>query len=56
MTFATSPLECLLKFILDKLGDHPRGIDPSVLIARCAEEITATVKSYRLAGILRRKT
>jgi hypothetical protein len=37
-------LECLLKFILDKLGDYPRGIEPSVLIARCAEEITATVK------------
>lgn len=37
-------LECLLKFILDKLGDHPRGIAPSVLIVRCAEEISATVK------------
>ncbi|MFZ2156726.1 MAG: hypothetical protein WAV72_11470 [Bradyrhizobium sp.] len=38
-------LECLLKFILDRLGDHPRGIAPSVLIARCAKEITATVKT-----------
>lgn len=37
-------LECLLKFILDKLGDYPRGIAPSLLVARCAEEITATVK------------
>lgn len=38
-------LECLLKFILDKLGDHPRGIAPSVLIARCTEEIIATVEN-----------
>jgi hypothetical protein len=37
-------LECLLKFILDKLGDYPRGIAPSVLVARCAEDITSTVK------------
>lgn len=37
-------LECLLKFILDKLGDYPRGIAPSAMVARCAEEITATVK------------
>lgn len=38
-------LECLLKFILDKLGDHPRGIDPSVLIAQCVEDITSTTGS-----------
>lgn len=37
-------LECLLKFILDKLGDYPRGIAPSALIAYCAEEITGTIK------------
>jgi hypothetical protein len=37
-------LECLLKFILDKLGDYPRGIAPSLLIARCAAEITAIAK------------
>ena len=35
-------LTCLLKFMLDKLGDHPRGMAPSLLIARCAQEITAT--------------
>jgi hypothetical protein len=37
-------LECLLKFILDKLGDYPRGIAPSALIERCTDEITGTVK------------
>jgi hypothetical protein len=37
-------LECLLKFILDKLGDYPRGIAPSTLIERCTDEITGTVK------------
>jgi hypothetical protein len=37
-------LECLLKFILDKLGDYPSGVAPSILITHCAEEITSTVK------------
>lgn len=35
-------LECLLKYVLDALDDYPRGIAPSSLIARCAEEITST--------------
>ncbi|WP_439361599.1 hypothetical protein [Bradyrhizobium sp. DASA03007] len=35
-------LECLLKFILDKLGDYPRGIAPSALIAQCVEDVTST--------------
>ena len=38
-------LACLLKFILDKLGDYPRGVAPSHLIVRCAEEVTGTVKN-----------
>jgi hypothetical protein len=42
-------LECLLKFILDKLGDYPRGIEPSVLITRCAEEIVSTLKKLPLS-------
>ena len=37
-------LETLLKFTLDKLGNYPRGIMPSALIAECAEEITGVPK------------
>lgn len=37
-------LECLLKFLLDQLGDEPRGIEASALITRSASAIAATQK------------